>query len=130
MALNIVMTGSGTVGDIVPGWSVEEYATPVVSGDYSGGAGNVTLNAAARDDSFFIINNEIVSTFTDVDGVGHDITGTVRGVSQQGLNVSFNHTTVLEQFNVEKTIPSLIVGSPWSALDLLMQLNGEVRLND
>jgi len=128
MALNIAMTGTGTVGDIVPGWSVNEFATPVVSGNYSGGTGDVSLNASARDDSYFIVNNNIVSTFTDLNGVNHNITGTVRGVSRQGLNVSFNHTTILEKFNAEKTIPPLMIGSPLAAVDLLTQMNGEVRL--
>tara|TARA_R110000822_G_scaffold92458_2_gene213286 strand:+ start:574 stop:1017 length:444 start_codon:yes stop_codon:yes gene_type:complete len=128
MALNVVMTGSGTIGDIVPGWSVSEFATPVVAGIYASGTGDVSITAAARNDSFFIINNDIVSTYTDVDGVDHNITGVVRGVSQQGLNVSFGHSTVLEKFNAEKVIPPLMMGSPWSALDLLTQLNGEIRL--
>jgi hypothetical protein len=128
MALKIAMTGSGTVGDIVPGWSVSEYATPVVVGDYAGGTGSVSLNAGSKDDSFFIINNDIVSTYTDVDGVEHTITGVVRDVSQQGMNVSFSHSTILEKFNAQETIPPLMMGSPWAALDLLTQLNGEVRL--
>jgi len=128
VALKIAMTGSGTVGDVIPGWSVAEYATPVIAGLYAGGTGDVSLSAAGRDDSYFIINNDIVSTFTDVDGVDHNISGVVRNVSQQGLSVSFGHTTVLEKFNAEKTIPPLMMGSPWSALDLLNQLTGEVRL--
>jgi hypothetical protein len=128
VALKIAMTGSGTVGDIVPGWSVAEYATPVVAGEYAGGTGDVSIAAASRNDSFFIINNDIVSTYTDIDGVEHKVTGVVRGASQQGLNVSFTHTTILEKFNAEETIPPLMMGSPWSALDLLTQLNGEVRL--
>ena len=57
MSIEVTMSGSGSIGDIAPGWSVNEYATPVTIGETSGGTGNVSFNAASLPDSLFVINN-------------------------------------------------------------------------
>ena len=39
MSIKAVTSGSGSFGNIVPGWSVSEYATPVTIGESAGGTG-------------------------------------------------------------------------------------------
>ena len=119
MGIEIEMTGSGELGDIQPGWSVQEYATPVTIGNTAGGTGGVTFNAAAREESLFVVNNNITTTETDLGS----ISGVVKTVSQTGLNVSVTHNTPLSIFDATKDIPALGVGSIYSALDLCNQLS-------
>lgn len=117
MTVEIEMTGSGDVGHLAPGWSVQEYATPVVIGETGGGTGNVTLSASARDDSLFIVNNNI-TTVTDVGSVA----GVVQSVSQTGLNVSFTHNTKMSVFDTVMNIPPLGSGGMYQVVDLCSQM--------
>lgn len=119
MGINIEMTGSGELGPLAPGWSVQEYATPVVIGNTAGGTGNVTFNAAARDDSLFVVNNNITTTEETLGA----ISGVVKSVSQSGLNVSVTHNTQLAIFDATTDIPALGAGGVYSALDLCNQLS-------
>ena len=129
MGIEISMSGSGSIGEIQPGWSVLEYATPVTIGEYAGGTGQVSLSAKAQDDSLLITNNTITTTHSDDAGsLGH-ISGIVRTVSEQGIAATISHSTPLERFDGQKLIPSMGAGSLWTALDLATQLTGAVRLN-
>lgn len=119
MGIEIAMTGSGELGPLAPGWSVQEYATPVTIGETAGGTGNVSFTAAARDDSLFVINNNITTTEQTLGS----ISGVVKSVSQTGLNVSVNHNTSLSIFDATKDIPALGAGGIYPALDLCNQLS-------
>jgi hypothetical protein len=124
VGINIEMTGSGELGPLAPGWSVQEYATPVTIGETAGGTGNVTFNAAAREDSLFVVNNNITTTEETLGS----ISGVVKSVSQTGLNVSVTHDTPLAIFDATKNIPALGAGGIYSALDLCNQLSGRQNL--
>ena len=120
MGIEIAMTGSGELGPLAPGWSVQEYATPVTIGETAGGTGNVSFSAAARDDSLFVVNNNITTTEETLGS----ISGVVKSVSQTGLNVSVSHNTTLAIFDATKNIPALGAGGIYSAMDLCNQLSG------
>jgi hypothetical protein len=121
MTTEVSMSGSGSVGEISPGWSVNEYATPVTIGETAGGTGNVSLTAAAKDDSLFAVNNNIATINT---GLG-SVFGVVQSVSQSGLSVSLNHNNRLAKFDADYNIPPLGAGGVVPALDLCSQIVGE-----
>jgi hypothetical protein len=121
VGIEIEMTGSGELGPIAPGWNVAEFATPVTIGETSGGTGNVSFNAAAREESLFVVNNDITTT---EENLGY-ISGVVKTVSQTGLNVSITHNTPLAIFDATKNIPALGAGGVVPALDLCFQLSGK-----
>lgn len=125
MALDVEMTGSGTIGPIQPGWTVNEFATPVTVGERAGGAGSVNFSARSHPESTLVLNNEVTSIH---EGLG-SVPGIVRSASVNGINVSVMHDTPLAKFDAERYIPPIIQGSGWSALDLATQVLGEVRLN-
>ena len=120
MGINIEMTGSGELGPLAPGWTVQEYATPVTIGETAGGTGNVSFTAAARDNSLFVVNNNITTTEETLGS----ISGVVKSVSQTGLSVNVNHNTALSIFDATQDIPALGLGGMYSALDLCSQLSG------
>lgn len=126
MGIEIEMTGSGELGPIEPGWNVSEYATPVAIGETSGGTGAVSFNAAARDNSLFVVNNNITTTEQDL---GY-ISGVVKSVSQSGLNVSVSHDTLMSVFNATENIPALGAGGIVPALDVCNQIaQRDIMLN-
>lgn len=124
MGIEIAMTGSGELGPLAPGWTVQEYATPVTIGNTAGGTGNVSFNAAAREDSLFVVNNNITTTEETLGS----ITGVIKSVSQNGLNVSISHDTSLALLDATTDIPALGAGSMYSALDLCSQISGRDKL--
>lgn len=112
------MTGSGIVGDITTGWSIEEDATPVNAVDSSAGTGIVTLAAKSDPTSKFIIDNQITVT--------HDALGSFNGVitsaQVQGSGVQFNVATLMSLLVTTKTAP------PTSALNLSQIIQSYVAL--
>lgn len=119
MSIKINMTGSGELGSTAPGWNVQEFATPVVIGNTSGGTGSASFNAAEKQDSLFSINNNITTT----DEALGQISGVIKSVSQTGMGVSVSHDTKLSIFDVNSDIPALGVGSPYSAMDICNQVS-------
>lgn len=124
MAIDVSMDGSGEIGEIQPGWSVEENATPIVIGESSKGVGSVSLSAGEKETSSLIINNLATTSQDDLGS----ISGYIKNASVQGGRVSFSHTTILDKFNAEKNVPALVSGDAHSALDISSQLIGENRL--
>ena len=106
MSIDISMTGSGTIGEIQPGWTVNEYATPVTPGETSGGTGQVNVSASANDDTLFIVNNAITTTEQSLGS----ISGVVKAVNQTGIGASFSHNTQLSLFDANLSIPALGAG--------------------
>lgn len=121
MSIDIEMTGSGELGPIAPGWTVQEFATPVTVGDSAGGTGLVSFAAAAREDSLFVVNNDITTTEESLGS----ISGVVKSVSQSGLNVGVTHSTPLAAFDASfAKIPALGAGGMTPVLDMCTQLAG------
>lgn len=119
MSINVEMTGSGELGEIATGWSVQEYATPVIIGTSSGGTGSVSFNTSSREDSLYSINNNI--TTTD-DSLGQ-ISGVIKSVSQTGLSVNVSHDTAISVFDVNSDVPALGAGSVYAAMDICNQVS-------
>lgn len=117
MALEVSMTGTGTIGDITPNWTVNEFATPVAIGSTASGTGSVSFNAKANDDSLLCINNDVVST---VNGFG-TVSGVIQSVTQSGINVSLTHGSLLDKLNLDVSMPALLSGDTASALDYFEQ---------
>lgn len=126
MAINVSMTsGSGSIGEILPGWSIQEPATPFVIGSSATGHGSVSVTAQSKTNSAFIVNNNIATTVEtgSVDGV-------VKNVSINGPTVNISHDTKLAKYDGERYIPPIIEGSVHSALDMVNQIaNIDTRLN-
>lgn len=124
MALNVTVTGKGTIGDITQGWSVDEYTTPVNPIESAGGTGAVNFSAGAKPESLLLVSGS--STSGNELGT---ISGKITSVSQSGLGVSFVQDNKLSRLDVDRVIPPMQAGSVPGALDLVDQLTGTVRLN-
>jgi len=109
VALEVSMTGTGTIGNIAPGWSVNESINSVTIGETGAGTGSVSFNAQATDDSLLTINNNVVS---NINGLGN-VTGVVQSVSQTGLNTTITHGTFLDKFNLDVDVLPVDVGGPY-----------------
>jgi hypothetical protein len=101
MALEVSMTGTGSIGDIAPGWSINEFATSNIIGSTGSGTGSGTFTAKALDESLLCINNNIQST---VDPLGY-LGGVVQSVNQSGLTCSITHGSELDKFNLDVSVP-------------------------
>lgn len=99
MGLTIDMTGSGEVGDIKPGWSIQEDATPVNPVDATAGTGVVSMSAKSTPTSKFIIDNQITVTH-DVLG---DFDGVITDATVEGASVQFNVSPLLSLLVTPKT---------------------------
>jgi hypothetical protein len=129
MALEIEMTGSGTIGPILPNWTVTENATPVMIGEYASGAGAVSFSAVAKDDSLFLANNNVVTTYTDFAKDLGSVSGVVKSISQSAGTINVTHVNKLSLFDADYNIPYLNSGNLWTAVDLLTQLTGTKRIS-
>lgn len=100
-------SGSGRIGDIFPGWTVHEDATPVAPGAGSGGTGYVNLGVAYGEDSEFVVGNSAVFSHPDLG----DVVGRVDTFSGSGMyvdsGVSLTMGTVLQRLNVNKVMPAV-----------------------
>jgi hypothetical protein len=124
MPITVNTTGSGSLGNINPGWSVQEFATPASPAERAGGTGLVSFSGAGQDESVLLINN--ASTVTEPT-LG-DVSGVIRSVSQSGLTATLTQDTKLARFDADRQIPPMAAASVPGALDLADQLTGTVRL--
>lgn len=115
LTLEVSMTGTGTIGNIAPGWSLNESATPVTIGERGAGTGSVSFTAQATDDSLLVINNDVTSS---INGLG-TIVGNIQSVSQSGLSCQITHNTYLDKFNLDVDVPAISVGGVKSWFDAL-----------
>lgn len=106
--LNIEMAGTGTIGLIEPGWSIQENATPISPADQSGGTGAITVAAVGTRTSKFINDNETVVTHSpfsaDEASLG-SITGLVDQPSITPSRVNFGIVPIASLLNVERNMP-------------------------
>lgn len=127
MAVELEMTGSGSVGEIGTGWTVNESSTPAISGNRASSVGGVALTAKKNEDTAFIINNESTFTHDTLGSVG----GVIKGVNLSGISASFSQTSDLAIFDGEEELPGLVSGGVHQTVDLLNQMvKRDVRLKD
>lgn len=103
--VSLTLTGSGTVGEIQPGWSVQEDATPVAIGDSSGGVGSIDLSVAQGEDSEFVIDNLSTFSHPTLGNISGKVTAaTSAGASEAtDTNLSIQLTTPLSDLAVERS---------------------------
>lgn len=101
--LRISKDGNGWLGEVEPGWSVVEDATPIAPGDSSGGTGSVSASAKANDDSPFIINarTEVEMELGTV--YGRVSSATVKGLEETTTTVALGMDTLLNLLNVDRS---------------------------
>lgn len=128
MAIRITVSGKGTLGDTIQGWSASEYATPVAIGEAAQGTGSVTVSGRSTDDSLLLVSNDIETVHEDLEGNLGSIRGVVRTVSEAGAVANVTHSNLLERFDADRFVPALQVGSLWSAVDIGIQLTGPSRI--
>lgn len=122
MGLKIVNNGNGEIGPTTPGWSEQEFATPVSPAETAGGTGTVSYSAGKREESLLLINNSVIAEHEDeINSLG-SVTGVVRSVSESGLNVSLTQDNKLARFDTDRTMPPLGAGSVPVALRLANQI--------
>jgi hypothetical protein len=94
------------IGDIQPGWSIDENATPHLIGDGSASVGGVQFSAGRRDDSEFLLN-KTVTVYYEPEGTvaaGNNVTGVFDSVDTSGPSASATSTNFLSTFTAEKNI--------------------------
>jgi len=129
MVLNVSMTGTGSIGDIASGWSVNESVGPVAIGDASSGTGTVSFTSKSTDDSLLVINNDTVSALYTPDYIG-DVHGIVQSVTQTGLNTSITHGTMADQFNLDCKVEPVEFGGLYGWLYNMYCAIGIQQRND
>jgi hypothetical protein len=93
MTLSLAMTGSGTIGEIYPGWEIVEQATPAMPGDSRGSVTYAKFSGRANDDSRFLADN--AATLTTPFGV---MDGRISEVSIVGLEATASVVGTMQQF--------------------------------
>lgn len=101
VALSVTMTGSGSVGAILPGWSVIEQCTPAKPGDSRGSVGSASFRAKANTDSRFVMDNEVL-----MEAVPGSFRGRVSEVSV-GAQAEVSVVGPTQFLNVDKTMPPI-----------------------
>lgn len=125
MGITTSMTGSGEFGEISPGWSISEYATPSTIGETAEGSGSVSFSAKTLPTTKFVVNNNITTT---AENLGQ-VSGIIKTVSRDGIGSSITHNTVLAQYDAERHLPEMIEASPHTCLDMINQVIGkDIRL--
>lgn len=125
MAVKVETVGSGSIGEITPGWSAQEYATPAEIGGRAGGSGGISFSAKKNDDSAFVLNND--STFTH-DELGF-IRGTIKSVNASGLVASLTQSSDMSDIDGDYEIPGLVCSGAHQSIDLINQVTKkDIRL--
>lgn len=107
MALKIRTIGNpDLIGDIQPGWSIDENATPHAIGDGSASVGGVQFSAGRRGDSEFLLNKP-VTVYYEPEGTvasGNNVTGVFDSVDASGGGVGVTSTNLLSRLTAERSI--------------------------
>lgn len=123
--LTFTNTGKAVLGSVEPGWSQQEFATPVNPNEKAGGTGVVSFTAEDVAAGVLAINKSAVST---VEGLG-SVSGTVRTASKTGQRVTVTHDNKLARYNAIRNMPPMISASVPGCLDLAEQMLGTVLFN-
>jgi len=105
MGVDVTLTGNGTIGPIIPGWSVREDATPIVPGDSSGGVGQISLSAGRAKDSEFVYENKSTFTHPSLGALSGEVMSNEVNGSSDALTstVDFTLSTPLGRISAERT---------------------------
>lgn len=116
MALKIrSTTRPELIGDIKPGWSIQENTTPHAIGDTSSSVGGVSFSARRRADSEFLLNKNVTVYYegdNQVGGTGNNVSGYFDSVNASSTDVSVTSTNALSALSVEKNMPPVTGGVP------------------
>lgn len=107
MALKIRNTANpDLIGDIQPGWSIDENATPHVIGDGSASVGGVQFSAGRRDDSEFLLNKAVTAYYEPENTIaaGNNITGVFDSVDASGPSAGLTSTNLLSTLTAERRV--------------------------
>lgn len=131
------MTGTGTIGNINPGWSWGMVTFPFIPGARASGTGGVSFSAKKNPDSLFVLNNDAnfdVFTYDSLKGAYSEYienTGRITSVNDNGPAVSLTQASKFAIFDTEEIMPPLYAGNPVSAFDLAQQVTKEnIRLSN
>ena len=125
--LTFTVGGNGILGDVEPGWSEQEFATPVNPNERAGGTGTVSFAAKDVAAGVLAINKAITSE----DAALGQVSGVVRTASKTGQRVAITHDNKLAKYNAVRTMPPMIAASVPDALDLgAMQAAGDLLVGE
>ena len=119
--LNVTVTGKGVLGDLEPGWSEQEFATPINPNERAGGTGIVSFSANDVAAGVLAINKAAVSSYTPLGSVS----GVVRTSSKTGQRIGVTHDNKLAQYNAVRNMPPMVAASVPGCLDLAAQMLGD-----
>lgn len=86
--IELAMTGSGSVGDILQGWTVTEGATPTNATDIGGGTGSVSMSARSKDSSVFVVDNDATITHKKLGAIQGIVGNITDGGSVSGMTIA------------------------------------------
>lgn len=118
--LTVTTTGSGAIGDVEAGWSVQEFATPVNPNDRAGGTGLVSFAGPDQGEGVLLINNASTASESRLG----DVSGVIRTVTKTGQRIACTQDTLLARYDATYTMPPMIAGSVPAALELAEQVLG------
>lgn len=116
--LTSAVGGNGVLGDIEPGWSEQEFATPVNPNERAGGTGVLSYTAKDVAAGMLAINKAATSEYAPLG----QVSGVVRTASKTGQRVSISHDNKLARYNAVRTMPPMLAASVPGALDLAAQV--------
>lgn len=114
MALKIrSTTNPDLIGEIQPGWSIEENTTPHAVGDSSSGVGGVSFAIDRRDDSEFLLNKNVTVYYENdnqVGELGNNVSGYFDSVNASTIDASVTSTNVLAPLVAQQNMPPVMDG--------------------
>lgn len=119
--LTFSVAGNGQLGDVEPGWSEQEFATPVNPNERAGGTGTVSFAAKDVAAGVLATNKAITSEYAPLG----QVSGVVRTASKTGQRVSITHDNKLARYNAVRTMPPMLAASVPGCLELAEQVFGE-----
>lgn len=118
--LTFTVGGNGILGDVEPGWSEQEFATPVNPNERAGGTGTVSFAAKDVAAGVLAINKAVTSEYAPLG----QVEGVVRTASKTGQRVSVTHDNKLARYNAVRTMPPMLSASVPGCLELADQFLG------
>lgn len=119
--LTFTLAGNGVLGDVEPGWSEQEFATPANPNERAGGTGAVSFAAKDVSNGVLAVNQAVTCSYDPL-GV---VSGVVRTASKTGQRIAINHDTKLARYNATHYIPPMIAANPSGVMSLAGQVLGQ-----
>lgn len=123
--LDVSIAGTGTLGELTAGTVQGSTITNDNPADSSPPIATISLTGRTTPTSIFLANNRV--QITEMNGLG-TISTDIDTVSVTNTTTTISGPSLLSRFLTgDIDIPACRIGSPQSALDLAMQLSGEIR---